>query len=138
MEDHDLLRDLSSLGIDFEFKRGVDWGYCSDLQGERTGRSSMLFTVSAMERLVAAGHAAGGVFVRQFSFDKEFNTVWQKMYRVEFFAIPVVYREGHQLYKLCGSCGDSGFGAPHTYIMRPRTVALMQKHVEEKLMKIRG
>lgn len=50
-----LLDDLGSLGLHFEFRQGVDWGYGASLGKKRNGISSLLITTDAMERLKSHG-----------------------------------------------------------------------------------
>jgi hypothetical protein len=132
-----LVIGLADLGVPTHLVQGVDWGYGRDLQRERTGKVSMWFTEQAVWRLRQAGMLLPVVVegARMFSLCARFHDTWQGCYAMRFTLDRV--NASAPLYKLCGSCGDSGFGHwSLKYQMRARTVAMFQRRIEEKLGKI--
>jgi hypothetical protein len=105
-----LVIGLGELGVPTHLVRGVDWGYGRDLQRERTGRVSMYFTEKAVRRLQQAGMLLPVIVQdsRMFSLCSHFHDTWQGCYAMRFTLDRV--SASAPLYKLCGSCGDSGFG----------------------------
>jgi len=142
--DESLIDDLASLGLKFEFRRGVDWGYGRSLDKEPDGKHYMFFTPEAVERLSAIGALAGkqGSLAHNFVY----NSVWQNMYRVSFYlhrtsAVSLSDPRSRKdvMYYLAGSCGDSGFGVGYLqYRFRPSTIKKFQKEIEELVLSLRG
>ena len=134
-----LLDDLGSLGLHFEFRQGVDWGYGASLGKKWNGISSLLITTDAMERLKS--HGVKAVSPRGNVVTLPLQSSWQRMYKMSFeacltryFTEPEVY-----LWKVRGQCGDSGFGFPHLdYHMGARTVNKFHQEIEEWLLSLRG
>lgn len=138
-----LLDDLGALGLHFEFRQGVDWGYGNSLQAERTGKHSLYITPDAMARLVPHG-------VRDLSFASPsklkllpVKALWKRMYKMTFRAQLVTFRsdspESQDLWKVIGDCGDSGFHSPGLrYHMGQRTVEMFHRQIEEWLLSLRG
>ena len=138
-----LLDDLASLGLHFEFRQGVDWGYGNSLRAERNGKYSLYITPDAMARLVSHG-------VRDLSFAGPsklkllpVKAVWKRIYKMTFTAQLITFRsdqsEAQDLWKVIGDCGDSGFHSPGLrYHMGARTVAMFHRQIEEWLVSLRG
>ena len=148
-----LLDDLGELGLKFEFRRGVDWGYGRSLDKEPDGKSHMFFTPEAVERLSAIGALVGNQgsrnrnsFVHYFGY----TSVWKGMYHVSFYlhrtstinpamSLRDPRSRENVMYYLAGSCGDSGFGVRHLhYNFRPRTIKKFQKEIENLILSLRG
>jgi hypothetical protein len=140
-----LVDDLGSLGLKFEFRRGVDWGYGRSMDRALDGKSHMWFTSEAVERLSAIGALVGkqgsrnrNSFVHYFGY----TTVWKGMYRMSFYLHRSSVSVGdsiESMYFLVGSCGDSGFGISHfQYHFRPRTVRMFQQEIEDLVTSLRG
>lgn len=138
-----LLDDLGALGLHFEFRQGVDWGYGNFLRAERTGKYSLYITPDAMVILMSYG-------VRNLSFVNPsklkllpVKAVWKGMYKMTFTAQLITFRsdspEPQDLWKVIGDCGDSGFHSPGLrYHMGQRTVAMFHRQIEEWLFFLRG
>jgi hypothetical protein len=140
-----LLDDLGALGLHFEFRQGVDWGYGNSLQAERDGKYSLYITPDAMSRLVSHG-------VRDLSFANPSNSklkllpvkaAWKRIYKMTFRAQLVTFNSDHSqpraLWKVVGDCGDSGFGSQGLrYHMGQRTVAMFHREIEEWICSLRG
>jgi hypothetical protein len=135
-----LLDDLGSLGLKFEFRRGVDWGYGRSLDKEPDGKSHMWFTSEAVERLRAIGAFVGNPDSLVLNFG--YTSVWKGMYRMSFYLHRSSVSVGdsiESMYFLFGSCGDSGFGTNNfQYHLRPRTVRMFQKEIEDLVTTLRG
>jgi hypothetical protein len=135
-----LLDDLGSLGLKFEFRRGVDWGYGRTMDRALDGKSKMWFTPEAVERLRAIGALVGKPYYSAVDF--EYTSVWKGMYRMSFYlhrSIVLHSSSVKSTYFLVGSCGDSGFGVSYfQYHLRPRTVKMFQKEIEDLVTSLRG
>jgi hypothetical protein len=135
-----LLDDLGALGLKFEFRRGVDWGYGRSLDKEPDGKSYMFFTSEAVERLRAIGVLVGKPYYSAVDF--KYTSVWKGMYRMSFYlhrSIVLHSSSVKSTYFLVGSCGDSGFGVSYfQYHLRPRTVKMFQKEIEDLVTTLRG
>jgi len=138
-----LLDDLGSLGLHFEFRQGVDWGYGNSLRAERTGKYSLYITPDAMVRLMS--HGVGDISFANPSTLKllPVKAVWKRMYKMTFRAQLVTFTsdssEPRALWKVIGDCGDSGFHSPGLrYHMGQRTVAMFHRQIEEWLVSLRG
>ena len=134
-----LLDDLGALGLKFELRRGVDWGYGSNMDRALDGKSKMFFTSEAVERLRAIGALVGKPDSLFLNFG--YTSVWKGMYRMSFHLYrPYVSRgsSSETMYFLVGSCGDSGFGISHFhYHLRPRTVMKFQREIESLIVSLR-
>ena len=138
-----LLDDLGSLGLHFEFRQGVDWGYGNSLRAERNGKYSLYITPDAMVRLMS--HGVGDISFANPSKLKllPVNAVWKGMYKMTFRAhfvwfVPDEFGS-RSLWKVSGDCGDSGFHSPGLkYHMGQRTVAMFHRQIEEWLLSLRG
>jgi hypothetical protein len=138
-----LLDDLGSLGLHFEFRQGVDWGYGNSLRAERNGKYSLYITTGAMARLMS--HGVGDLSFANPSKLKllPIYAVWKSMYKMTFRAQLVTFTsdssEPRALWKVIGDCGDSGFHSPGLkYHMGTRTVAMFHRQIEEWLVSLRG
>jgi hypothetical protein len=135
-----LLDDLGALGLKFEFRRGVDWGYGRSMDRALDGKSKMFFTSEAVERLRAIGALVGKPDYSVVDF--EYTSVWKGMYRMSFYlhrSIVLHSSSVESTYFLVGSCGDSGFGIQYMqYHFRPRTVKMFQKEIEDLVTSLRG
>ncbi len=135
-----LLDDLGSLGLKFEFRRGVDWGYGRSMDRALDGKSKMFFTSEAVERLRAIGALVGKPDSLVLNFG--YTSVWKGMYRMSFYlhrSIVLHSSSVESTYFLVGSCGDSGFGISHfQYHLRPRTVRMFQQEIEDLVTSLRG
>ena len=143
-----LLDDLGSLGLKFEFRRGVDWGYGRSLDKEPDGKSYMFFTPEAVERLRAIGALVGKPDSLFLNFG--YTSVWKGMYHMSFYlnrtsainyamSLRDPRSRENVMYYLAGSCGDSGFGVRHlNYNFRPRTIKKFQKEIEDLVTTLRG
>jgi hypothetical protein len=139
-----LLDDLGSLGLHFEFRQGVDWGYGNSLQAERTGKYSLCITPEAMARLMSHGVRDDRAFTKPSKWVVlPVKSVWKRMYKMTFRAQLVTFTsdssEPRALWKVIGDCGDSGFHSPGLrYHMGARTVAMFHRQIEEWLVSLRG
>ncbi len=135
-----LLDDLGSLGLKFEFRRGVDWGYGRNMDRALDGKYHMWFTSEAVERLRAIGALVGKPDSLVLNFG--YTSVWKGMYRMSFYLHRSSVSVGdsiESIYFMVGSCGDSGFGISHfQYHLRPRTVKMFQKEIEDLVASLRG
>lgn len=135
---YDLLGDLSDLGLKSCLVKGEDFGYGPELAGENNGKKLMYITDEAVEWLIAQGYARdnnsyakrGG---RRWNvhFHKQFDDIWQRMYKISYHMSPTTY-DGY--YKIVGSCGDSGFGAYFKYELKPRSVKALLRNLEAKFL----
>jgi hypothetical protein len=130
-----LLDDLGALGLKFEFRRGVDWGYGRNMDRALDGKSKMFFTSEAVGRLRAIGVLVGKPVPSIF----EYTSVWRGTYCMSFFLECYSVHKDKALYHLVGSCGDSGFGTNYLqYHFRPRTVKMFQQEIEDLVTSLRG
>jgi hypothetical protein len=104
------------------------------------GKSKMWFTPEAVERLRAIGVLVGKPYYSAVDF--EYTSVWKGMYRMSFYlhrSIVLHSSSVKSTYFLVGSCGDSGFGVSYfQYHLRPRTVKMFQKEIEDLVTSLRG
>ena len=149
MEDFELLDDLASLGIHTELRQGVDWGYGISLSFECNGKTPMYFTDEAVARMCKKYNLLSYPISRKSrSLHLPFTGLWKRCYKVSFYLNTRVissseFKGGAKvMWALSGSCGDSGFGSrtldsAFQYQFRPRTVAIMQRRVEEEIRKMK-
>lgn len=134
-----LLDDLGALGLKFELRRGVDWGYGSRMDRALDGKSKMVFTSEAVERLRAIGVLVGEPDYSVVDF--EYTSVWKGMYRMSFHLYrPYVSRgsSSETMYFLVGCCGQYGFGIAHfQYHLGSRTVMKFQREIESLIVSLR-
>ena len=137
-----LLDDLGSLGLHFEFRQGVDWGYGNSLRAERNGKYSLYITPDAMVRLMS--HGVGDISFANPSTLKllPVKAVWRmdKMtFRAQLITFPSDSPQPRALWKVIGDCGDSGFHSLGLrYHMGERTVAMFHRQIEEWLLSLKG
>ncbi len=161
MEDFELLDDLASIGIRAELRQGIDWGYESKLDGlldgERDGNKRMYFTTDALVRIykglglqdpsihrIAKPFRIGEGYAGRVPLPLEVNYKGQPislhLNTSGFYDSPDPFQFQPLWYLTGTSKSGSTFGYSEGirgYIIRPRSVAAIQKDIEEVIKKLR-